>query len=307
MNVEELYLTMRDNKKIYTKISSPENKENALGVICIVHGSCEHSGRYYNLIKFLVDNNYIVYSYDLRGHGLSEEDPSNLGYFGDKNGWEDLILDLDEIITLIKKDNQTLKINLLGHSMGSFIARHYAINYSNKIDKLIVIGTGQNPKLTLKIGKMIAGFYIKTGNEKHRNHFLNKLSYSSFNKNIKDPKTPSDWITKDTKVVEEYRADDLCGFTFTSAAFKDMFDGLLFITDKKNVKKLRSDLPILLISGSEDPVGNNGKMVYKAYNQYKDCRLNNVEIKIYDGMRHEILNEINKYEVYKDILCWVSK
>lgn len=307
MKSKELYITMRDNKKIYTKISSPDNTEMTLGVVCIVHGSCEHSKRYDDFIKFLVDNNYIVYSYDLRGHGLSEEDSHNLGYFGEKNGWNDLILDLDEIITLIKKDNAALKINLLGHSMGSFIVRHYAINHSHKIDKLIVIGTGQNPKLILKFGKIVADFYIKIGKGKNRNNTLNELSYSTFNKRIKNPKSQSDWLTTDTKIVEDFIEDDLCGFILTSAAFKDMFEGLLFITDKENVKRLRRDLPIYIISGSEDPVGNNGKMVYKAYNQYKDCGLNNLEIKIYDGMRHEILNEINKAEVYKDVLHWINK
>lgn len=307
MEFREFYMDMKDGEKIYINKSGPEKEEEILGVICIVHGSCEHSKRYSHFINYLVSNGYIVYSYDLRGHGLSSKKNNEiLGYFGESNGWNNLIYDLDEIIDLIKNENKGLNLYLLGHSMGSFIVRHYAIMFSKKIDGLIAIGTAHNPKIILNFGTFVANKYIERGYGKKENKLINKLSYDSFNKRINNPKTDKDWISRDEKVVDKFIEDKYCGFIFTTTGFRDMFDGLKFITNIENTKNIRKDLPILLVSGEEDPVGNNGKMVKKAYNEYKKCGIENIEMKLYNGMRHEILNEIGKEEVYQDILTWIN-
>lgn len=306
MEFREFYMTMRDGEKIYVNKSAPEREEETLGVICIVHGSCEHSKRYSHFINYLVSNGYIVYSYDLRGHGLSNKENEPLGYFGESSGWNNLIYDLDEIIDLIKKENKNLNLYLLGHSMGSFVVRHYAIMFSEKIDGLIVIGTAHNPRLILNLGGFVANKYIEKGYGKKENKLLNKLSYDSFNKRINNPKTDKDWISRDENIVDNFVKDESCGFIFTTTAFRDMFDGLKFITNRDNIKNTRRDLPILLLSGEEDPVGDNGKMVKKTHNEYKKCGIENIEMKLYNGMRHEILNEIGKEEVYQDILTWIN-
>lgn len=307
MEFREFYMDMRDGEKIYINKSAPEKEEEILGVVCIVHGSCEHSKRYAHFINYLVSNGYIVYSYDLRGHGLSsKKNDEPLGYFGENNGWNNLIYDLNEIIDLIKSENEKLNLYLLGHSMGSFIVRHYSIMFSEKIDGLIVIGTAHNPKVILNIAGLLANKYIEKGYGKKENKLLNKLSYDSFNKRISNPKTDKDWISRDENIVDNFVKDEFCGFIFTTAAFRDMFDGLKFITKRENIKNTRIDLPILLISGGEDPVGNNGKMVKKTYNEYKKCGIKNIKMKLYSGMRHEILNEIGKEEVYQDILTWIN-
>lgn len=306
MGFKQEYITMRDKEKIYLNKSTPENQDAALGIICIVHGSCEHSKRYSHFINYLASNGYIVYSYDLRGHGLSSKKNEPLGYFGEKNGWNNLIYDLDEIIELIRNENKRLKLYLLGHSMGSFVVRHYAIMFSGKIDGLIAIGTAHNTKFILNLGEFLANGYIKMGYGKNENKLLNKLSYDSFNKGISNPKTDKDWISSDEAIVDKFIKDEYCGFIFTTIAFRDMFKGLKFITNRNNIKNTRRDLPIILLSGADDPVGSNGKMVKKAYHEYKNCGIQNIQIKLYDGMRHEVLNENGKEEVYQDILTWIN-
>ena len=302
----EFKLIMRDGHENYAYMWEPDEGKNIVGIIQLTHGSCEHSKRYEDFAKFLTDNGYIVYSIDLRGHGLSVKSKEDLGYFGDNNGWNMIVEDLYELTKFIKDKHSNLKIIVLGHSMGSFLARHYAIVHGNEIDGLIATGTAQNPKLILKLGKFLAEKDIKKNGPKHINHTLNNMSYNSFSNQFKPIRTKQDWLTRDEKIVDKFIEDELCGFIFTSSGFRDMFDGLLFITDKENIEKMPKELPVLLLSGKSDPVGSNGKMVIKAYEEYKKAGIKNIQMKLYDDMRHEILNEIGKEEVYKDILNWLS-
>jgi alpha-beta hydrolase superfamily lysophospholipase len=132
------------------------------------------------------------------------------------------------------------------------------------------------------------------------------MSYDSFNNQFKPKRTNFDWLSRDEAIVDKYVEDDLCGFVFTSSAFRDMFEGLLFITDKNNIAKTPKDLPVLILSGDKDPVGGNGKMVKKTYEEYQKAGLINAHMELYENMRHEILNEIGKEEVYGDILAWIN-
>ncbi|MFL0246242.1 alpha/beta fold hydrolase [Candidatus Clostridium stratigraminis] len=297
---------MRDGHESHVYKWEPEEDIKVLGVIQLVHGSCEHAKRYINFAQFLTDKGYVAYANDLRGHGLSVKSNDDLGYFAEKNGWNILVEDLHELTKFIEKEQETLRIFILGHSMGSFLVRHYAIQYGTEINGLIAIGTAHNPRLMLKFGKFLAERSIEKNGGKYRNHTLNRLSYDSFCNQFKPIRTKQDWLSRDEKVVDRFIADEKCGFVFTSCAFRDMFDGLLFITDKKNIIKTPKDLPILLISGDKDPVGSNGKMVNKAYKEYKKADINNIQMKLYKDMRHEILNEIGKEEVYEDIIKWIN-
>lgn len=306
MKTTEFKLNMRDGYELYMYKWAPEAEVEALGVIQLIHGSCEHSKRYVNFAEFLTKKGFIVYSCDLRGHGFSVNSKEDLGYFAEKNGWNEIVEDLHEVTEVIKKENPGIKLVVLGHSMGSFLARHYAIRYGNEIDGLIATGTAHNGKLLMKLGKFLAERDIKKNGAKHRNNTLNKLSYDSFSNQFKPIRTKQDWLSRDEKIVDEYIKDELCGFIFSSSAFRDMFEGLLYITDRENIKRMPKELPVLLLSGERDPVGNNGKMVIKAFEEYKAYGLENVQMQLYKDMRHEILNEINKEQVYRDILVWIS-
>jgi alpha-beta hydrolase superfamily lysophospholipase len=306
MKYMEFKLTMRDGYESWIYKWEPEPGKKLAGIVQLVHGSCEHSKRYEDFANFLTDNGYIVYSSDLRGHGLSVKSKEDLGYFAEKHGWSTLVEDTYELTRFIKEKHGGLKLIMLGHSMGSFLARHYAMVHGGEIDGLIATGTAHNPKLLLILGRFLAERDIKKNGSKNRSTLLNKLSYDSFSNQFKPIRTKQDWLTREAAIVDKYIADELCGYVFTSSAFRDMFEGLLFITDKNNIDRTPKDLPMLLLSGDRDPVGDNGKMVKKAYKKYKKAGLSKVRIKLYEDMRHEILNEIAKEEVYEDILAWMS-
>jgi alpha-beta hydrolase superfamily lysophospholipase len=299
-------LTMRDGYESHIFMWEPDGNKKVIGVIQIVHGSAEHSKRYTDLANFLTDNGYIVYSSDLRGHGLSVKNKEDLGYFAENKGWSMLVEDIYELTKFIRKEHEGLKLVMLGHSMGSFLARHYAIVHGTEIDGLIATGTAHNPKMLLRLGKVLAKRDIKKNGSRNRSMLLNKMSYDSFSNQFKPIRTKQDWLSRDAAIVDKYRADELCGYVFTSSAFGDMFEGLLFITDRNNIAKTPKNLPILLLSGKNDPVGGNGKMVEKAYKEYKKAGLTSIQMKLYEDMRHEILNEIGKEEVYEDIFTWIN-
>ncbi|MTL49415.1 alpha/beta hydrolase, partial [Turicibacter sanguinis] len=174
------------------------------------------------------------------------------------------------------------------------------------INGLILSGTAHNPKFLLKIGQFVSRLAKRYQGSKHRNKLINQLSYGTFNRNLPNAKTASDWICYDEEVVREFVADSSCGFIFTNAGFYDLFTGLLYITDDKNIEKMPHDLPVLFISGEDDPVGEEGKMVKKAFHAMQKAQLINVQIKLYPQMLHEILNEKNKLEVYEDIYNWLE-
>lgn len=297
----------RDSKELSLYKWEPENKENIKGIVQIVHGSCEHSGRYRDFSSFLVQNGYVVYSNDHRGHGLTAESEEELGFIADKNGWEVLVEDVLEINKLINNDYPNLPIFMIGHSMGSFIARHYATLYGNTIKGVVLSGTAHNNRLLLKFAITLSDIYIKIHGNRYRSKFINYLTYGAFNRKVSSHRTKYDWICIDEKVVDEYEKDVYCGYIFTSNAFKEMFRGLYYITNIKNIKKTPKDLPILLLSGKKDVVGNEGKMVIECYEKYKEAGIEDLDIKLYEKMRHEILNEVGKKEVYEDILSWIRK
>lgn len=286
---------------------SDNDKAPVKGVIQLVHGSCEHAKRYEEFARFLVARGFVVVANDHRGHGKAVKDISELGYFAKENGWTKLVDDVYDVTTYIKKKYPDKKITMLGHSMGSFIVRHYAILYTDSIDALIVMGTAHHSKNILNLGTKIAERSIKKGKGKKVNRFLDKISYGSFHMRFLKEKDTLAWLSSDREIREAFRKDGYCGFKFTAQAFKDMFEGIAFITDEANVKRMNKKLPVLLVSGQNDPVGDYGKMVQKAYLLYKQVGMENVGMKLYPGMRHEILNETDKVEVYKDILKWIKE
>ena len=298
---------MVDGYEIELYIYEPQGDLRTRGVIQLVHGSCEHAKRYEPFIHNLNENGYIVYANDHRGHGQSVQTPDDYGYFGEENGWQLMVDDLKAVNDIIHAHYPELPIIMLGHSMGSFLVRHYAIDYGETIDGIILSGTAHNHKIQLKAGQWASKLAKKFKGSKERSAIIHRLSYGAFNKGIENLRTASDWICYDESVVDEFVKDPSCGFVFTNAGFYDLFNGLLYITDSQNISKMPIDLPVLLISGADDPVGGNGEMVKKVYEAMKKAQLTTVDMKLYSHMRHEILNEFNKIEVYQDIINWLEQ
>lgn len=277
-----------------------EPNDKAKGVVIIAHGMSEHKERYYDFMKYLSDNGYITVIYDHRGHGKSI-DNNGLGYFG--NDKDILIKDLHQVILYIKKKYPNLKTTLFGHSMGSLVARRYIALYDDTIDKLILCGTPTYNKLS-KVAILLANAVSIFKGNKHRSKLLNNLSVGSYNKGFKEENS---WLSVNNKNVIDYNNDELCGFIFTVNGFKMLFYLLDIVYNKKEYKFNNKILPILIIGGRQDPViGGKDKFIH-LFNFLKEIGYSNINNKLYDNMRHEILNEEDNKKVYKDILTFVNK
>lgn len=301
--------TFKDDEgvKIYTYKWSPENDSPIKGVIQIAHGMAEMSSRYAGFAEFLTDNGYIVYSNDHRGHGKTAENLEEIGYLGESDGFKWMIEDMHELTGIIKKENQGLPVILFGHSMGSFLTQGYIEQYGKELNGAILSGSNGKQGVILAIGKIIAKGEITKIGRKGRSELLNNMSFGSYNKSFKPCRTDFDWLSRDAKIVDKYIDDPYCGGVFTASFYYDFLNGLSQIEKKKNIEQIPKDLPIYIFSGALDPVGKNGKGIAKLADIYKQLNIQDVTFKLYEDGRHEMLNELNKDEVMKDILVWLSK
>ena len=307
MKETHFFHKMQDGSLHSIYLWEPDDVIHLIGVVQLVHGSCEHSARYRDFANYLTTQGFVVVANDLRGHGLTARTINDLGYFADDNGWETLILDLLEINRYTKIAFPDQPVFMIGHSMGSFLARHYLLIHGNTIDGLIATGTSHQTRIELQFGILAATLGMKCKGRRKTGYFLNKFTYDVFNKGIVQARTKSDWITRNERIVDDFIADERCGFIFSHSAFRDMFTGLYFITNSENIQNGPTYMPIYLLSGLEDPVGSKGRQVKKAYQAYKHAGYENVSIKLYPDMRHEILNELGNKDVYQDIVDWLHK
>lgn len=279
--------------------------EKIRGILQISHGMCEYIERYEDFIKFLTSNGILVCGNDHLGHGFSVRNDDNLGYFAKRNGFNFLVEDLHTTTLKIKEMYPDIPFYLLGHSMGSFITRNYIAKYGNEINGVIISGTSSGNSFTgagIFFAKMIAFF---KGN-KYRSLFLNNLLFENYNRKYKNSTSKFDWLSKDKNIVNQYEKDSHCNFIFTVSGFKDLLKLLNSVSASQWYKKVPKDLPILLVSGDMDPVGNYGKGVKSVFRKLKSNKLEDLHIKLYPDDRHEILNEIDKNQVYNDILKWLN-
>lgn len=300
------WLTMDDGVDVYVRCWQ-NNDYKPRGVVQIVHGMAEHVERYNDFAEFLVANGFIVYGNDHRGHGRTGEKAGVFGYFADYNGFDRVVSDVHQVTQYIKKHYPNSPLFILGHSLGSFITRRYIQIYSTEISGVILSGTAGNPGVAAKLGKALARWEIKKYGQKEPSHLLNKLIFGSYNKGFENVKNKFPWLSRDEKVVEDFVQDPLCGFVCSTRFFYDLLTGLQLIHKNEYIQQIRKDLPMMFISGDKDPVGAYAKGVEQAIKQYKENGLTNIESIIYEDGRHEMLNEINKEDVYRDLLLWLNR
>lgn len=265
-------------------------------IVQIVHGMSEHMGRYGEFCEYLAENGIAVCGADCLGHGKSVRDGETYGYFGEEaDAYTFLAKDNLTLSEIIKKRYPALPFIMLGHSMGSFIARDFAERFGDRLDGLILSGTssGDEPlSLAIFLASAIGIF-----GKKKKSELLRKLSTGRYNDSF-DGKTGCEWITSDLARLENYNSDPSCGFTFTAKGYRDMFMLLKSVTRPEWAYSVPKSLSVLLTSGSCDPVGNMGKGVKKVYDSLVSAGVKNAEMKLWEGDRHEILNEKNRAEVY---------
>ena len=273
------------------------------GSVVISHGMAEHIGRYARVADRLNAAGYAVFGYNHLGHG--DEAPIK-GYAADADGWSNMVSDLDAVIRFAGKRIPGAPIILLGHSMGSFLAREYVLRHPKGADALVLSGTGWHPKLLCLFGKLAAGSMCALGDPKAASRMLDRMAFSANNKSFHPARTAFDWLSRDKAEVDKYVADPSCGFVFTAGGFRDLFCGLYALTYLGRLRVLPAEFPVLLISGAADPVGSLGKGVHTVAGQYFKAGLQNVKVKLYAGARHELFNEINREEVYSDLTAWLN-
>ena len=281
---------------------SPENESNI--VIQIIHGMAEHKERYKDFANFLTERNITVYIADIRGHG-DHIDSEMEGFFHEEDGWDKVIKDRRIFTEKIAGENEGIALFIFGHSMGSLILRDYITRYKTLYNGIILSGTASPIGLQGHAAKLIIKNSLKKG-RKNKNHKLDAMVFGGNNKPFEPSRTKFDWLSRDEKIVDEYIDDDKCGFVCTTQFFDDLLYGLMRLDKKANIQMIRKDIPILMFSGEMDPVGGLSKGVKKVYKRYKKAGINDITLKLYKDNRHECLNELNKNEVYTDIVDWIK-
>ncbi len=309
MKIEKASFTVESQLKpviIHGFYYSPVVKANAKAVIQIAHGMAEHKERYDEFASFLAENGYAVFVHDHLGHGESVDSVDNLGFFGEEDGWKNLVNDCYTITKFAREVFPGKPVVLFGHSMGSFVARAYTLMYDMTLDAAIYCGTsGNNPAAGM--GVKLADAIARSKGTKYKSELIDSVAFGTYNKKIKPHRTAFDWLSRDNAEIDKYVADDYCGFMFTACGFRDLFSLLKYVSGKEWYKSVRKSLPILFVSGDADPVGEYGKGVKQVAADLKKTGHDNVEIKLYKDSRHEILNDYDRKAVMNDILEWLDK
>lgn len=302
---EQLILHATDGYKIAAAIYLPQDKPK--GYLHICHGMSEYHQRYDHFARFIAQQGYAVGLHSHRGHGDNAHlNGTPLGYYGPKEGFHKVVEDVDFVMKHFRKTYDLPKPTLLGHSMGSIVIRRYIELYSLNVDTVIMMGTLMYAPIH-QLGSVVAKTMARRNGGDAVATLIDQISFKGNNRKIKAPRTPKDWLTRDAAQVDQYLADPYCNYTSTYQFYADFMDGFKLVTQPKEMAKIRKDLPVLIISGDADPIGNYGKGIWKVARAYQKAGLTNVTVHLFDEMRHEILNEVNNELIYHTILQWLEK
>ena len=303
--VEEIsFKSSNGTDEVYAKILSPIDKRKVKGIIQVCHGMCEYFDKYMEFYKFMLANDYVVCGHDMIGHGRSVKYDSGRGFFAEKDGYRYLIEDVKKMNQLVRKRYPYEPLFLLGHSMGSLIVRNYIAKYGEGIVGVMLCGT-IGPQPLIDSGIQLSNLVIKRKGERYRSRVLYK-TFNDFACIGFKRESPLAWTTSDKKELEKTMQDSSQRFIFTASGFKDLFQLVKYANDEKTIAAVPKTLPILFFSGAEDPCGERGLGVKRAVRLYKNAKLKNITLKLYPKCRHEMLREVNRKEVFRDVLDWVE-
>ena len=301
---DEFYFPSKDgNTEIHTIEWKPDKEVKAVLQIC--HGMVEYIERYDEFAQFLCDKGYYVVGNDHLGHGKSVQAKSEYGFFNEKYGNVCVLGDIHTLRQRTAKKYPDVPYFMLGHSMGSSLLRQYIEMYGNGLAGVVLMGAVEDhSKAALLFGKRLCRIMAAFRGWHYRSKLVDDLAIGGYNKKFKPARTQADWITSDYERLEKYATDPLCTFRFTVNAYYNMFLGMINMQRKESVYMIPKGLPVLFVSGAEDPVGGFGKGVRKIYEKYRAAGIQDVALRLYTGDRHEILNETDRQQVYEDLLGW---
>lgn len=273
------------------------------GVIQVAHGVTEYAERYDDAATYFAEQGYVFVCNDHLGHGLSINKPEDKMYFGK---WDHLVDDIETLFIEMKKQYPDVPYFVMGFSMGSFAMREFLFENSAYVNGAIIMGTGYQPKVVTKIMRKIVAREAKKIGEKNTSDFIKKLSDQVYNDKVKDPICERSWLLANEEALLEYMNNPMSGGPMSAGLFREMLHGMEVTCDKKNVKYMNPNLPVLLMSGTEDPVGDMSKGVYSVQKLFKSAGMKDVEVLLYPESRHDILHELVRDKVLYDWAMWME-
>lgn len=308
MRVEEVKFEAYKNRyEIYGFIMYPDCE--AKGILHIVHGMKEHIRRYEEFAGYMAEKGFIVCGCDMAGHGRSVGEDGKFGYFGETDGYISLLNDVYTMYKVMRDRFGNIAYYLMGHSMGSFIARQFCVEFADRIrlNGAIFSGTGYMNPVALTIAIRAADFFIVAHGKGKESPFFDKFTFGSYNKPFASENSSSSWLSRDRVKIEEYQNDTLNRFNFTHAGYRDLFYVYRSVSVKGWAEKMNKDMPVYFFSGDRDPVGKFGRGVVQVCTKLHKMGHEKVTLKLYKDGRHEMLNEINRREVYEDVYNWIAQ
>ena len=306
MRTLPITVTAADGVPLAVRQWLPDRGDTPKGIVQIVHGMAEHSQRYADFASHLVEAGYAVYANDHRGHGASAASVEEAGHFADHDGWVKAVQDLTLVTQLARADFPGVPAVLFGHSMGSILARAYAIRFGADIDGLVLSAVGGDPGVLAKVLLLVAKAEGRIRGGRARSTLLDTVTFGRYNNAFKPNRTKFDWLSRDEEQVDKYIADPWCGYISTTTFFADLSRVVSFVNNRDNIARVPTTLPIYLFSGALDPVGDNTKGVRAVVEQYRRAGVTDVTYHFYPEARHETLNETNRLEVFADVERWLD-
>lgn len=305
MKETHFYVNEETDTPVFVFRWEPERDTPLRGTVQIAHGMAEHAFRYKRLAERLTARGYIVYANDHRGHGRTAAHINDLGYPG-PDGFTGMTDDMIDLGRRIQEERSDLPLYLVGHSMGSFLSQKVMYRAPQLYEGVALLGTNGPKGAILKAGILLAKMLVARSGDRARSTLLSHTALGSFNRPFRPNRTEFDWLSTDEAEVDKFVKDPLCGFVCTTGFFKDFFIHLSDIHLKRHMRSIPKNLPVLLLAGDKDPVGGQGKGVRRLAALYRKLGLEQVDCKLYENKRHEILNEVNREEVMEDLISWLE-
>ena len=310
MQSEKFFVASQDNHKIFVRKWSPDTPTPApRAVVHLLHGMAEHCSRYEPIAQRLVEQGYVVYAHDHRGHGHSVPQGGLLGHYANTNGWSLVLADVHKINDLIHRQYPGAPVILIGHSMGSFITQSYLVRHGRTVDAAVLSGPTLGTPMAIRSGRMLAQLEKLRIGAKGRSNLIDRVTFATYNRQIsKHPRTDYDWLSRDESEVNQYIEDPLCGFLCTTQLWLDLVGAMDFLSRPANIRKIPGDLPMYLLAGELDPVSHDPEVhgVERLANHLRSNGIKSVTTRLYPECRHEIFNELNRDQVVDDLLGWLE-
>jgi alpha-beta hydrolase superfamily lysophospholipase len=297
--------TAAERAPLFVRSFLPE--QGARAVVQLAHGMAEHSARYARLAQALTDRSYAVYASDHRGHGKTAAGPEQLGHFADRGGWAAVVSDQLSLLDEIGSRHPGLPLFLMGHSMGSYIARAVAWRRGEALSGLILSGTTHDRPIAYRVARLIAGVERVRVGRRGASNVISRLTFDGFNRRFANPRTGFDWLSRDADEVAKYIADPLCGFSCSAQLWWDVLGGLAEICTPRNLARMPKTLPVYVMAGELDAVNNRLAGIRKLRAALEKAGLASITVRVYPQARHELANETNRDEITSDLLAWLDE